>query len=332
MSASEPWAKAIGFERDADGKPRLDSVLHHIRSAVLEAGFVSRGRLTRGLKEAYAPFELEGSVVAEKIEEALMLLCLSGDIDEFTTNAGRVYAPTPPRRVDWGGSEVAVLGATANGSSPSLVRRAATAETDGSLMSIDLDDELGRPDWRSMLVDLGAADAPQGSAVALFELAQVLATSGERYSLDEPHRVAVVSGRGTFFGRFDETLSGRWQRIDADGCFPAAIRSGFTTRYVVLAVSGQKATLWQPPRLDIWRWVVAGATMAQGDPVLRYDTTTGALDFLTPPPRQSERLALLTGRQTGSWSWVIDGNAYKALNRIYGFKAATGRGETQKNF
>src|SRR5215472_2082461 len=98
MSASDRWAEAIGFERDVDRKPRLANVVDHIRGAVLEAGFVSRGRLTRGLKEAYAPFELEDSVVADTINEALTLLCLTGDLDEFNTSAGRVYAPTPPRR------------------------------------------------------------------------------------------------------------------------------------------------------------------------------------------------------------------------------------------
>lgn len=331
MSASDPWAEAIAFERDADGKPRPASVVHHIRGAVLEAGLVSRGRLTRGLKEAYAPFELEDPIVADKIEEALTLLCLSGDIDEFSTSAGRVYAPTPPRRVDWGGSEVAVLGATANGSSPSIVRRVTTADTDEGLININLDDELGRPDWRSMLVELGSADAPESNATALFELARVLATSGERYSLDEPQRVAVLSGRGTFFGKAEETLSGRWKRIDGDGCFPAAIRSGFTTRFAVLNVSGQEATLWQPPSLDVWRWVVVGATLAQGDPVFRYNTMTCVLDFLTPPPRQAERLALLTGWQTGPWSWQIDDSASRALDRVYGDAASMARGATQKN-
>jgi hypothetical protein len=245
-------------------------VVHHIRCAVVEAGFVSRGRITRGLKEAYAPFELDESVLARKIDEALELLRLSGDIDEFSTSAGRGYAPTPPRRVAWGGSEVAVLGATTVASSPVIVRRIAATETDESLMNVRLDDELGRPDWRSMLVELGSADTSEDNATAVFKLAQALATSGERYSLDEPQRVAVVSGRGEFFGKAENAPSGRWHRVDGDGCFPAAVRTGYTMRYVVLSVSGRGATLWQPPTLDVWRWVVVGATLALGDPVLRY--------------------------------------------------------------
>jgi hypothetical protein len=195
---------------------------------------------------------------------------LSGDIDEFSTSAGRGYAPTPPRRVAWGGSEVAVLGATTVASSPVIVRRIAATETDESLMNVRLDDELGRPDWRSMLVELGSADTSEDNATAVFKLAQALATSGERYSLDEPQRVAVVSGRGEFFGKAENAPSGRWHRVDGDGCFPAAVRTGYTMRYVVLSVSGRGATLWQPPTLDVWRWVVVGATLALGDPVLRY--------------------------------------------------------------
>jgi hypothetical protein len=135
---------------------------------------------------------------------------------------------------------------------------------------------------------------------------------------DEPQRVAVVSGRGEFFGKAENALSGRWNRIDREGCFPAAIRTGFNTRLVVLSIAGNNAMLWQPPSLDLWRWIVVGATLALGDPVVRYDPTTGALDFLTPPPRQAERVALLTAHQTGPWSWRIDDKAYGTLARIMG--------------
>jgi hypothetical protein len=169
-----------------------------------------------------------------------------------------------------------------------------------------------------MLVELGGADAPQGNATALFKLAQALATSGERYSLDEPQRVAVVSARSEYFGRAENAPSGRWKRIDGDGCFPAAIRSGFNTRLVVLSIAGNSATIWQPPTVDLWRWVVVGATLALGDPVARYDRTTGVLDFLVPPPRQAERIALLTGHQTAHWSWRIDDKAHGTLSKIMG--------------
>lgn len=318
MTSTDPWAQAIAFERDADGQPTLVHVLNHIRKAIIETGFVSRGRITRGLKEAYGPFHLDASALAAKINESIDLLRLSGDIDEFHTSAGSGYAATPPRRVEWGGSEVAVLGAATIAASPVAVRRIAVSETDETLMNVQLGEELGRPDWRSALVELGAADAPQENAAALFQLSRTLAASGERYSLDEPQRVAVVSGRGEFFGRFENVPSGRWMRIDGDGCFPAAIGTGFITRYVVLSIAGNTATLWQPPSLDLWRWVVVGATLALGDPVLRYNRTAGTLDFLTPPPRQAERAALLTGHQTGPWSWRIDDMAYGVLVRIMG--------------
>ena len=318
MSATDSWAQAIGFERDADGQPALAHAVNHIRSAIVEAGFVSRGRITRGLKEAYGPFDLDESALAARIDEAIDLLRLSGDVDEFHTSAGRGYAATPPRCVDWGGSEVTVLGATTIAASPVIVRRIASSETDETLVTVQFDDELGRADWRSMLVELDAADAPQDNPTALFQFARTLAASGERYSLDELQRVAVVSGRGEFFGRAENAPSGRWKRIDGDGCFPAAIRSGFNTRLVVLAIAGNDATLWQPPTVDIWRWVVVGATLALGDQVLRYDRTSGALDFLTPPPRQAERVALLAGHQTGSWSWQLDDKAYGTLAKIMG--------------
>ncbi len=318
MNSVDPWAEAIEFERDADGQPTLVAVVNHIRNAIVEAGFVSRGRITRGLKEAYGPFRVDESALAAKIDKSLELLRLSGDVDEFHTGAGRGYAATPPRRIHWGGGEVAVLGATTIAMSPTPVRRMAASENDESLMNVQLDDELGRPDWRSALVELGGADAPEGNATALFKLSQTLATSGERYSLDEPQRVAVVSGRGEFFGRAENAPSGRWQRVGGDGCFPAAIRSGFNMRLVVLSIEGSSASLWQPPSVDIWRWVVIGATLALGDPILRYDRNTGALDFLIPPPRQAERVALLTGQQTGLWSWRISNEAFGTLAKIMG--------------
>jgi hypothetical protein len=318
MTTTNSWAQAIQFERDTDGQPALASVLHHIRSAVVEAGFISRGRITRGLKEAYGPFHLDESALTAKINESIDLLRLSGDIDEFHTNAGRGYGATPARRVDWGSNEVAVLGGTTIAASPVTVRRMAVSETDETLMNVQLEDELGRPDWRSALVELGGSDEPQSNAATLFLHSQALAASGERYSLDEPERVAVVGGRGEFFGKSENAPSGRWKRISGDGCFPAAIISGFTTRLVVLAIAGDAATLWQPPSLDLWRWVVVGATLALDDPVLRYDRATGALDFLTPPPRQAERVALLTGHQTSPWSWRVDEKAYASLLKIVG--------------
>jgi hypothetical protein len=90
-------------------------------------------------------------------------------------------------------------------------------------------------------------------------------------------------------------------------------RNGYITRYVILSIAGDSATLWQPPTPDLWRWIVVGATLVAGDPVLRYNRTTRALDFLTPPPQQAERVVLLTGDRTGPWSWMIDDKAYGSL-------------------
>ena len=47
MSTDGAWAQAIAFKADEDGGPTLETVVTHIRDAVFEAGFVSRGRITR---------------------------------------------------------------------------------------------------------------------------------------------------------------------------------------------------------------------------------------------------------------------------------------------
>jgi hypothetical protein len=318
VNAFAAWGEAIGFVRDETGRPDLAAMLSHVRWAIVEAGFVSRGRITSGLKEAYRPFAVDDGVMKEVIDEVLRLLRLSGDVDEFRTAAGRGYAASPPRRVAWGGDEVALLGAVTSGPADGIVRRLSAARRDHAIPTVTLADELGRPDWRSALVELGSADAPFETAAALFAVARTLAASGERYSLEEPQAVAVVSGRGEFFGRADNGTSGRWNRVAGDGCFPAAIQSGFTTRNVVLNISGGGATLWQPPTLDLWRWIVVGATLSGGDPVLRYDPGRATIDFLTPPPRQAERAALLAGTQIGPWSWTIDSNAYSVLAELMG--------------
>jgi hypothetical protein len=165
---------------------------------------------------------------------------------------------------------------------------------------------------------LGAADALDEGPTALFAVAQTLAASGERYSLSEPQSVAVLSGRGRFFGQADNAPSGRWQRIASDGYFPAMIKSGFSVRTVVLRISDGAATLWQPSSRDLWRWIVVGATLAAGEPVLSYDPATAQLDFFTPPPGQLERAALLTGTQLGPWSWKIDAQAFIVIEGFIG--------------
>ncbi len=317
MSASEAWARAIDFSVAGDGGPAFDTVVMHIRDAVFEAGFVSRGRITSGLKEAYRPLGLDEALIRERLEAALNLLLLSGDLDEYTTSAGRSYAGTPPRLVYWGGETKTLLGASISGTG---VVRHLPPDTPGSEAAahVPLADELGRPEWRNALVELGGADAPEGDARNLFAFSQALAASGERYSLDEPTAVAVVSGRGEFFGRADPSPSGRWRRVGAGGFFPAAVRTGYSYKNVVLHVAGNDTTLWQPPSRDIWRWIVAGQTLALGDPVLRYDPVSETLDFLTPPPRQAERAALITGTQQAAWSWKLEPSAYAMVAALMG--------------
>lgn len=318
MNGATAWGEAIGFTRDETGKPHLAPMLSHIRSAIVEAGFVSRGRISSGLKEAYRPFAIDDGIMKQVMDEVLKLLRLSGDIDEFRTAAGRGYAATPPRRVAWDGDEVAMLGAVTSGPVDGIVRRVSRSERDVAIATVTLADELGRPDWRSALVELGAADAPCETAAALFSVARTLAMSGDRYSLEEPKAVAVVSGHGEFFGRADDPTSGRWRRVAGDGCFPGAIQSGYTTRNVVLNIFGGEATLWQPPNPDLWRWIVVGATLDAGNPVLRYDPDNLTLNFLTPPPRQAERAALIAGTRIGPWSWTIDRKAYSVLADLMG--------------
>ncbi|TPK87369.1 hypothetical protein [Mesorhizobium sp. B2-4-17] len=319
MNALDAWAEAIEFKRDEDGRPSLDTVLNHIRGAIIEAGFVSRGRITSGLKESYRPFAVDDTVLREITEEALRILLLSGDIDQFTTSLGRGYAATPPRRIGWRGDKTALLGAVSDGRLKTIVRQIPVSEAlSDAVASVDLADELGWAEWRSILLELGGADSPSGNATGLFAHARSCAIGGDRFSLDEPDKIAVVSGRGEFFGKAEDAPSGRWQRVTGDGCFPAAVRAGYAMRGVLLHISGTEATAWQPPTWDIWRWLVVGHTLEQGDPVLRYDRVSSTLDFLTPPPRQAERAALITGAQRSAWSWTVDEDAYAVIAGLMG--------------
>ncbi|MEQ7155100.1 hypothetical protein [Brevundimonas aurifodinae] len=316
MSMIDAWSDAIGLTADEAGAPSVATVVEHVRAAVIEAGFVSRGRITSGLKEAYRPLGVDAALMRQRMDAAIHLMLLSGDLEEHATSAGRGYAGTPSRLIHWDGDRVSLLGTSNDGIG--LVRQFPADAPPNDVVRIPLADELGRPEWRNALVELGAADAPNGDARALFAFSQALAASGERYSLDEPNAVAVVSGRADFFGRADPAPSGRWRRVEADGCYPAAIRTGYTLKNVVLHVAGKDTTLWQPSSRDIWRWIVVGQTLALGDPVLRYDQASGVLDFLTPPPRQAERAALIAGEQQAPWSWKLDSSAHAVIAALMG--------------
>lgn len=53
MSNAALWAQTLQFSGDA--AHLRSNVLRHIRDAVREAGYISRGRITSGCKEAYRP-------------------------------------------------------------------------------------------------------------------------------------------------------------------------------------------------------------------------------------------------------------------------------------
>lgn len=328
MTVNSVWADAIGYTADETGVPTIQSVVTHIRAAVAEAGFVSRGRITSGLKEAYRPLRVGDADLRDISDAAINLMLLSGDIEEHATSAGRGYAATNPRLISWDSRNVSLIGASDLGSG--VVRRFPTGTSFADLVRIPLREELGRAEWRDALVELGGTDALDEDPRSLFAFSRALAASGERYSLDDPNAVAVVSGRAEFFGRADPTPSGRWRPVEENGCFPASIRTGYTVKNVVLHVAGKETTLWQPPSRDIWRWIVVGYTLEQGDPVLRYNPTSGVLDFLTPPPRQAERAALLTGEQKAAWSWTLDDRAYSVIASLMEAPRSTALGLARK--
>jgi len=318
MTTAEAWATAIGARREADDAIALESVVAHIRGAVIDAGFVSRGCITAGLKEAYRPLGVDEEQLRRRMDEALRILLQTGDLDEFATSAGRGYAATPARRVEWGSAEVAMLGGIDGHERGTQVRRIPVSVPIDDAITVSLADELGRAEWRSSLVDLGGADAPDGTPAALFEAAAALAAAGDRHTLEEPQAVAILSGRGRYFGNADETPSGRWHRVNGDGCYPARLRAAYTHRFVVMSISGGRATVWEPASPDLWRWIVIGATLAAGDPVFSYDPASARLDFHTPPPDQLERAVLLTCERVGPWSCTVAPQVHALMNRLIG--------------
>jgi hypothetical protein len=188
-----------------------------------------------------------------------------------------------------------------------------------STIQIALSEELGRAEWRNALVELGGGDDPSGDARSLCVYSENLASSGESFSLDDPTTIAVLGGRGEFFGSAEPILSGRWRRIDSAGFFPGIYRVGYSPKYVMVSVSGSGINVWEPPSRDIWRWLVVGYTLKLGDPVLRYCAESGTLDFLVPPPFQAERAALIAGTQVGTWSWQVEPSVYELIKNLTGF-------------
>lgn len=312
MSNSPQWADVLHLQTE---ERLAASVLRHIRDAIREGGYVSRGRITAGIREAYRPLGIAEDTLRAAIDDAIGALMRSGDIDELATGAGRGYAPTAPRRLVWGGADNVVLGAVALSSGDPVRRLPVDDRTE--LIAAPLHVELGRPAWRDALVELGGADQPQHDARALSDYARALASSGERYSLEEPQNLAVLSGSGAYFGSPDGP-SGRWARADRDGCFAATISGGYQKRRVILAIENGKATVWEPPTRDIWHWIIVGITLSAGQPVWAVNREAETFEFLSPPPRQVERAALLTGHQVAPWSWRLDDQARNVIESLLG--------------
>lgn len=314
MSNAALWSETLVFS--GEPKQLRGNVLRHIRDAVREAGYVSRGRITSGCKEAYRPLGIEDEALRTAIDEAIILLMRSGDIDELATGAGRGYAPTQPRRIVWGGADDTILGGAAV-SSDETVRHLGDGTALADYIAIPLPRELGRPAWRDALVALGGTDEPAGDARTLSDYARALTSSGERFALDEPNKVVVLSGSGGYYG-FPHDVSGRWARASGEGFYPAVIESGFTQRRVLLTIQDGAATLWEPPTRDVWHWIIVGFTLSRDAPVWKYDPATGIIEFLTPPPRQAERAAVLTGVRLSPWSWRVDAEAHAIIAGLLG--------------
>lgn len=127
----------------------------------------------------------------------------------------------------------------------------------------------------------------------------------------------MLSGSGSYFG-VPHDVSGRWARPTEDGFYPAVIESGYTQRRALLMIADGAATLWDPPSRDVWHWIIIGFTLGQGSPVWDYHAATETLAFLTPPPRQAERAAMLTGVQLTPWSWRVDRHAQRVIADLLG--------------
>ena len=313
----EEWVRAIGHEVGANGAPSPESIARTVRAAVVSAGFLTLSRLTAGLREAYRPLGISDAVLVDPTEEALKLLVLTGELDPFTTASGRAYAVTQPRVIDWGGADVAVLGASPSSLDRTGVRRLPR----GSAMTllapiVTLAHELGRAEWIPMLVSMGGADPGDGDVRALAHFVKGLASNGQRYDPNGFDQAAVLSGRGDFFGEPRRAPDGRWARPGHAGTFPAFLQGGYRSRRVVMHLGDDGFRLWEPPEHDLWRWIVISMTLAQGDDVVRYVTPDARLLFLTPPPRQLERAARLAGEQVGPWSWRIDAGAATIIQAL----------------
>lgn len=306
MSAAE-WADAIGVTLDEAGAPLQSDIATQIRSAILATGTLRRGQITRGLNEAYAPFNLTESVIRSSIDQVLDDLVLIGDLTELKTASGAAFILTPPRLVVIDEERAALLGASAHeGGGGSIARQLAPDDwpSGEATLRTYLRDELGLPDWRVGLVKAGGLDAPLGTAETLFAHLVRLSAGGERLEILTPDKVRVLAGSQSYFGRYDAPqLEGRWHAATADGDFCAARHVGHGWRQCMLSVRAGRASIWEGDDPDLWRWAVVGQTLASGASLYRYDPEAGEFAMHVPPPRQVRRLLALGAMSVGPWRW-----------------------------
>lgn len=312
------WAKAIGFEAGEDDQPNDATLIEHIRNAVIEAGLVARGRITSGLREAYRPLQIDENILALKMDRALDTLTKSGDLLELTTATGRAYMASQARLVQIDEHRNVLLGSAQSEAFSGVVRAGSRSALSPEPMPITtLEAEIGVPDWRLALVELGGFDDRHGDAGSLYKFAKALASSGQHFRLDDAD-IAILSGQGDFFGSFNKPVTGRWQNVGAVGCFPAVLRKQYTAEFIIVNSDEADASFWKPETIDLWRWVTIGFTLSLGQPIFRFDKDTGLVGFLVPLPRQLQRLMLLAAEPKGAWNWIASETAMWVLERLVG--------------
>ncbi|MCB4821251.1 hypothetical protein [Roseicella aerolata] len=306
---SDAWAEALGYSSGEGNLPNPGVLARDIRGAVLEAGQIHRHQIIRGLAEAYEPFSPPTEELRRVVNEVLSSLVLAGDLVQLSSAAGMAFSATPPRLVDWGSDEVVILGASAlePSSVSEVVRRLPKTGYDiaDAPPLVTLQEELGPPGWRLRHVELGGADTIEGPP-ALFSRAVDLARGGDRLALAGADQIRILSGRGSYFGRHDsEQPEGRWRVIGLDGAFPAVRRSGFRWEQCIVHIEERRATYWDVPDLDLWRWAVIGYTQTLPQPTYIADGQTGVLQFHVPVPVQIRRALSIAGKPMKAWSWSV---------------------------
>jgi hypothetical protein len=302
------WAEAIGAELDAAGLPTLATVVGHVRAAASTEPYLLRSRITRALKESYAPFACEEAPLRAVIHQACEVLVRIGDLTVFQSDGGPGYVATPERLVAIDDDEVAILGMAAGSAAPTtgLVRKAPRAEALEAISAplISLAEEIGTPDWRLHILTVGGMDEQTAGPAALFTRLGGAAASGERLEHVELNALRVLTKRGAYFGRYQAAgPDGRWTGLAGEGVFCAARRRPFGWQTCVISSTPRGVTAVDVPDLDRWRWAVAGQTLRDGDPI--FEWRDNQLQSLTPPPFQIQRLFDLAGDGVAPWRWAI---------------------------